>query len=37
MVIVDNLSHSFGSTFDNGVPIKSWYGDKNDFDLKYLG
>lgn len=30
MIIVDNLSHSFGLQIDNGVPILEWTSDPND-------
>ncbi|CAD8091095.1 unnamed protein product [Paramecium sonneborni] len=36
MLIVDNLTHSFGFQIDNGIPILEWHNDKNDQELKYL-
>lgn len=36
MVIVDNLSHSFGFQIDNGIPIIEFHNDKNDRELKHL-
>ena len=37
MIIVDNLSHSFGFQIDNGIPILEFHNDKKDKELKYLG
>ena len=36
MIIVDNLSHSFGFQIDSGVPILEYHNDKKDSELKYL-
>ncbi len=36
MIIVDNLSHSFGFQIENGVPILEWHNDLKDLELKYL-
>lgn len=36
MILVDNLSHSFGFQIENGVPILEWQNDPNDTELKYL-
>ena len=36
MIIVDNLSHSFGFQIDNGIPILEFHNDKKDKELKYL-
>lgn len=36
MVIVDNLSHSFGFQIDNGIPILEFHNDKKDRELRYL-
>lgn len=36
MVMVDNLSHSFGLQIDNGVPILEWRDDPKDQELKFL-
>lgn len=36
MILVDNLSHSFGFQIDNGVPILEFIDDKKDKELKYL-
>lgn len=30
MIIVDNLTHSFGFQMDNGVPIIEWHNDQKD-------
>ena len=32
----DNSVHSFGYQLDNGVPIVSWYDDRNDQELQHL-
>ena len=36
MVLVDNLSHSFGFQIDNGIPILEWHNDQKDQELKFL-
>jgi CTD small phosphatase-like protein 2 len=36
LIIVDNLSHSFGLQISNGVPIVEWRGAKDDQELRYL-
>ncbi|KAM3131143.1 hypothetical protein pb186bvf_016723 [Paramecium bursaria] len=36
VIIVDNLSHSFGLQIDNGVPILEWQNDPKDQELKFL-
>lgn len=36
MILVDNLSHSFGFQIDNGIPILEFIDDKKDKELKYL-
>mmetsp|Transcript_31891 Transcript_31891/g.54933 ORF Transcript_31891/g.54933 Transcript_31891/m.54933 type:complete len:143 (+) Transcript_31891:132-560(+) len=36
ITIVDNSALSFGLQLDNGVPIVSWYQDKNDKELLNL-
>lgn len=36
LIIVDNLSHSFGFQIENGVPILEWHNDTKDMELKYL-
>ena len=36
LIIVDNLSHSFGFQIENGVPILEWHNDVKDMELKYL-
>ena len=36
MIIVDNLSHSFGFQVDNGIPILEWHNDTKDTELKCL-
>jgi TFIIF-interacting CTD phosphatase-like protein len=33
---VDNLSHNFRLQAQNGIEIKSWYGDKKDRELEKL-
>lgn len=30
IVLVDNLSHSFGFQIDNGIPILEWHDNKDD-------
>jgi len=36
LIMVDNLSHSFGFQIENGVPILEWHNDFKDMELKYL-
>lgn len=36
MIIVDNLSHSFGFQIDNGIPILEFHNDRKDKELKHL-
>lgn len=36
MIIVDNLSHSFGFQIENGVPILEFHNDRKDKELKFL-
>lgn len=36
MIIVDNLTHSFGFQIENGIPILEWFDDEKDEELKYL-
>ena len=36
-VIVDNIKESFYLNQENGIEIKSWYGDKDDKELLKLG
>lgn len=36
IVIVYNLSHSFGFQIDNGIPILEFHNDKKDMELKNL-
>jgi len=36
VVIVDNAAYSFAYQIDNGIPIISWYDDKNDIELQNL-
>jgi CTD small phosphatase-like protein 2 len=36
ILIVDNLTHSFGLQIANGVPILEWTNDPEDRELKYL-
>ena len=37
MILVDNLSHSFGFQMENGIPILEWHNNKKkDAELKYL-
>lgn len=37
MIIVDNLEHNFKLQRNNGIHIRSWYGDRNDEMLKKVG
>lgn len=30
IILVDNLSHSFGFQIENGVPILEWHNDRED-------
>lgn len=36
IVIIDNAVHSFAYQIENGVPIMSWYDDRNDRELLKL-
>eukprot|EP01017_Pseudomicrothorax_dubius_P006618 TRINITY_DN11929_c0_g1_i2.p1 TRINITY_DN11929_c0_g1~~TRINITY_DN11929_c0_g1_i2.p1 ORF type:complete len:245 (-),score=45.90 TRINITY_DN11929_c0_g1_i2:34-768(-) len=36
VILVDNLSHSFGLQIDNGIPILEFTDDKEDMELVYL-
>lgn len=36
MILVDNLSHSFGLQIENGIPIVEFQNNKKDRELKYL-
>ncbi|EGR30938.1 NLI interacting factor-like phosphatase family protein, putative [Ichthyophthirius multifiliis] len=36
IILVDNLSHSFGFQIDNGIPILEWHHNKYDEELKHL-
>ena len=36
LILVDNLTHSFGFQIENGVPILEWHNDFKDMELKYL-
>ena len=35
-LIIDNTSENFLKHKDNGIFIKSWFGDPNDNELKYI-
>lgn len=34
VVLVDNLAQSFAFQLNNGIPIVSWYNDRNDRELE---
>ena len=36
VLIVDNLEENFGDQRDNGILIRSWYGDQSDDSLNKL-
>lgn len=36
VIIIDNLTHSFGFQLENGIPILEWTNDERDQELKYL-
>ena len=36
IIIVDNIAGNFYRQKDNGICIRSWYGDNNDTALVYL-
>jgi TFIIF-interacting CTD phosphatase-like protein len=36
VILVDNLEHNFRLQKNNGVHVRSWYGDKNDDILKQI-
>ena len=36
ILLVDNLSHSFGFQIPNGIPILTWKSNRKDKELKYL-
>ena len=36
ILLVDNAAYSFGFQIDNGIPIVSFYNNKNDSELKDL-
>ena len=36
IVIIDNLAHNYACQLNNGIPIVSWYDDRNDKELLNL-
>ena len=36
MIIIDQTPYSFAFQINNGIPIRRWYDDYNDCELKYL-